>query len=249
MPDFDADVGEADAVRVAVVAPQRLGIAVAAGAVRRTRRAPVRQHHVEVAVEVVVAERRRDRVLRAHRLDAGRLGDVGERAVAVVLEQEAGIALHAADEQVEVAVAVDVGEGGPAVQVAAAARRGVVDAGRGSDVGEVVAAVVAVQQVRPDVAAHDVEVHVAVAVIVAGRDAAAEHLRLRVGRVDDAVHERDARARRDVRELQARRPGGGGGGRRIAVASASAATQRRRPPGRRAPRRAMPFRRRGSCYL
>ena len=235
MPDSTLTLVKTDPARVAVVAPQRLGVAVAARAVGRTRRAPVRQHHVEVAVEVVVAEGRRDRVAGAHRLEARGVGDVGERPVAVVRVQHAGIALHAADEQVEVAVAVDVGEGRPAVQVAAAAGRGMVDARRRGDVREVVVAVVAVQQVRPDVAAHDVEVDVAVAVVVAGRDAAAEHLRLRVGRVDDAVHERDARARRDVRELRIRRIGRRWPARiRRVIAPAAAAAQRRaRPQGER----------------
>ena len=79
------------------------------------RGTPVRQSQVEVAVQVVVAERRREGLLGAHGFDPGVPGHVGERAVAVVVEEARRVALQAAHEQVEVAVAVEVGEGrGPA---------------------------------------------------------------------------------------------------------------------------------------
>src|SRR5690606_39741072 len=69
-------------------------------------------------------ERRGDRLRRDHPLDIRRIRrDVDERAVAPVLVDLARVAVQAADEKVEVPVAVHVGERGAAVPIVARAAR------------------------------------------------------------------------------------------------------------------------------
>ena len=128
-----------------------------------------------VAVQVVVAESGREGLLGTHRVDAGTSGDVVEGAVAVVAEQQRRIALQPAEEQVEVAVAIQVGERSSGMPVVETRRAGVGQAGGGRHLGEAEPAVVAVQQIGADVAADDEQVDVAVAVVVAGRSAASRH--------------------------------------------------------------------------
>ena len=100
------------------------------------------------------------------RAEPGLLRPLGEDAVAVVHE-ERDASGERADEQIEVAVTVDVGEHG-----ARGMATGQRDAGSGRDVFEVKVAEVAVQGVRALVA-RQVDVGKAVAVHVAQRDAAA----------------------------------------------------------------------------
>ena len=89
----------------------------------------------------------------------------------------------ASRDEVEPAVAVDVGEGRPG-----AARPVERDAGRRADLLERAVAAVAEEQVGADVAAHDVEVDPAVAVVVAGGHAAGLGLGgLQIGDLDVAV--------------------------------------------------------------
>ena len=218
----DAGAGKSNAVRVAVVAPQVLG-GEAPGSLLRVqhagpRRAPVRQGQVEVTVQVVVAERRREGLPGAHGFDTGVPGHVREGAVAVVAEQAGRVALQAADEQIEVAVAIDVGEGRPGVAVVAGRRAGEGEPGRCRHLGEPQAAVVAIQEVGADVTAHDEQVDVAVVVVVAGRGAGAGH-QVDEREAVDAAHaalESNARLRRGVAKARGRlvrgaRHGCGGG--------------------------------------
>src|SRR5207253_9987149 len=98
--------------------------------------------------------------------EPGLLRPLGEHAVAVVHEERDASA-ERADEQIEVAVTVDVGEHG-----ARGMATGQRDAGPGRDVFEAGVAEVAVQGVRALVA-REVDVGEAVAVHVAQRDTAA----------------------------------------------------------------------------
>ena len=123
--------------------------------------------------------------------DAGFLADVGEHAAAVVAIQRVaergegqrvtvdavlaadvaaeGVVVHSRidvvdDEQIDVAVAIDVGE-----RAAGAEHRRAGDACRFGDIGEAFARVVLIERVRPD--AGDVEIDPAVVVDVGGAGA------------------------------------------------------------------------------
>jgi hypothetical protein len=81
----------------------------------------VRDEQVGVAVEIVVAKSRRDVVGPCQVVDARPGRDVGEAEVStcpVIAVYERGIVEQAADEQVEIAVAVDVCKRGTAMPVA-----------------------------------------------------------------------------------------------------------------------------------
>ena len=153
-------------------------------------RVPPRGHRqVEVAVQVVVAERRphAGRSFSGNRVDAGLRPDFGEGAVTVVAVQQQvprpglgqvdrSVADH---EQVDPAVAIEIAGHGPEAAVAHGEPRP-----RGA-VGEGAVAVVQVEPVRHRAAAGDEEqVLPAVAVEVRYR-AAGGHPRKRVGKGDE----------------------------------------------------------------
>ena len=119
---------------------------------------------IEVPVAIYVGQRHRHAA--GGRAEPGVSGPLGEDAVAVVHEERDASA-ERADEQIEVAVTVDVGEHG-----ARGMATGQRDAGPGRDVFEAGVAQVAVQGVRALVA-REVDIGEAVAVHVAQRDAAA----------------------------------------------------------------------------
>ena len=129
-----ADAFEPDAVAVAVVAPQVFGVSGPAEQV--PRRAPVPEQQVEVAVEVVVAERRRQGVGGMHEVESRALGDVGERPVAVVGEHHRGVALQPREEEIEVPVAVEIGKCGRTVAVVLGGGFSQRHAGLGGDILE-----------------------------------------------------------------------------------------------------------------
>ena len=124
----------------------------------------MRQRHIQIAVLVVVGERGRERVRCEHR-ETRRRRHVDERAVAV-LHEVVRVALDCADEQIQIAVAVDIGEGGAASLVHK------VESDIGRDVDEGAVALVLEQPVGGDVAAGDVDIDVAVRVVVHGRKSA-----------------------------------------------------------------------------
>ena len=152
---------------------------------------------VQQAVVVEVEEHRARGV--ADVIDASRLRDVGEPAVPVVLEQDVAAA-YRRDEQVLVAVVVDVREGrGHADAV------GERDAGVLRDVRKPAAAEILPELVAADLIG-EVDVRQAVAVHVGDGDAVAVvvvHRLVRDGRVvHDAVDERDAAFLDAVGELE-----------------------------------------------
>ena len=130
------------------------------------RRAGLVIGDVEIEMPVAIYVGQRHRHAAGGRAEPGLLRPLGEDAVAVVHE-ERDASGERADEQIEVAVTVDVGEHG--TRGMATGQR---DAGSGRDVFEVKVAEVAVQGVRALVA-RQVDVGEAVAVHVAQRDAAA----------------------------------------------------------------------------
>ena len=154
---------------------------------------------VQIEVPVAIHVGQRHRHAAGGRAEAGVLRPLGEAAVSVVEEQR-DPAAERADEQIEVAVPVDVGEDG-ARRVAAGHR----DAGPGGNVFEVKVAQVAVQGVRALVAGQ-VDVGEAVAVHVPQRDSAAlRQVAVPERAVErDGVGESDAGARR--RQLREPRP-------------------------------------------
>ena len=132
------------------------------------------EEQIEKAVPVVVAEGRRVRVAVVDD-DARARRDVLERAVAAVAEQREGgrlsrphVSADAGNDQVEPSVAVEVGERrtGPLADER--------DAGPRADLLEGPVAPVVEEQVRPDVAADDVQVDPPVAIVVARRHPAGD---------------------------------------------------------------------------
>ena len=165
------------------------------------------EEQIEPAVVVVVEPDRARRP--AGRGDARLLGDVGERAVAVVVVQRA--AAVRGDEDVGVAVVVVVGDGAAHAELRAAG-----DAGLVGDVGERAVAVVLVERVLErrlrlvEVAGAAVDhedVDPAVVVVVEERDARPHRLRqVAVRRHRVVVDPGDAaRARGDLLEERRRR--------------------------------------------
>src|SRR5262249_37785749 len=152
-----------------VVAPEQLERLAERGLKRGV---PVGDEQIEVAVAIDVGEGGRERVAGEDEAAGG--GDVGEGAVALVVEETRLRTVDAEDEQVGPAVAVDVGG-----HRAAAAAAGDRDAGGGADFGERAVVLVVKEQVWADVAAHDVEIGPAVTVVVAARDAAGDVTALR----------------------------------------------------------------------
>ena len=146
--------------------------------VHRGPRLVVGDVQVEVAVAVHIGQRHGHAA--AGGAEPGLDGTLGEHAVAVVDEQRHSPA-ERADQEVQVAVAVDVGEHG-AGRVAAGHR----DAGRRGDVLEAPVAQVAVQGIRALVAG-EVDVGAAVSIHVPQRHAAA----LRQVTVPERAVERD----------------------------------------------------------
>ena len=164
---------------VAVVAPDGLGVLARIVVV-----APMREKEVDESVPVVVEERRGDRVHRGQP-DAGCLGCVDESSFGLlepVLEDVVRVADDGADEQVEVAITIDVTE----CRAASPVRE--VEAEFGTDLLERPVAAIAVEVIGRLVAADDVEVHVPVGVHVGGRDPTAQEFR--VGHLRDHVAER-----------------------------------------------------------
>ena len=168
-------------------------------------RAPMGEKEIQIAIEIVVAERRRHGVAGADGVQAGAGGDVRESAVAVVAEQKRRIELQAADEEVQVAVAVNVRERRAGVAVVLRGRFGVGHPGGRGHFGKDVAAQVAVEQVGADVAPHHEEVHPAVVVVVPRGHAAAEGFRIGAGGALVAVPIMNPGCRGDIREPQGHR--------------------------------------------
>ena len=150
----------------------------------------MRQEHVEVAVEIVIAEARRHGARREHVDDVRRIRrDVFERAVAAVRIDLVRVVVNAADEQVEIAVAVHVGEGRPAMPVIATIGTSIRDASLCGEVFEdeafaLLGELIQIEPVRPTaavgpagVAVGNEQVDVAVAIAIAGRGAADRHRR------------------------------------------------------------------------
>ncbi len=159
--------------------------------------ADVRDEEVELAVLVVVEEEGARAVAGVGH--AGRLADVAELAAAEVLEE--GVAhAHGADEEVGVAVVVDVGEGGRDRDAV-----GHRHAGLFGDVGELAAAQVLPQLVRAELG-DEVEVGPAVAVDVGGGEAVAvvvvHRFVVAQGVVGREVLEGDAAGGQAVAELE-----------------------------------------------
>ena len=129
----------------------------------------MRQEKVEIAIAVVVEERRGNRV-GSDQLDAGTVRFVEEGAIAV-LEHVVAPAFHGAKKQVEIAIAVDIAEGRPAALVG--------DDGSHflGGVDESTVALVLVKTVGVQVAAHHVQVDVPIPVVVSRSDTAAESFR------------------------------------------------------------------------
>ena len=159
-----ADAGEANSPALAVVAPQRLRVADAAYEV--AGRAPMAERQVQVAVEVVIAEGGRHGVLGPHAVQARARRPIGEGTVACVGEHERWVAVQARHQQVEVAVAIEIGQGRRAVAPRAIAGAGVSDAGFGSHLDKHHVALVPIQQIGPQVATHNEQVHIPVPVVV-----------------------------------------------------------------------------------
>src|SRR5262249_22189534 len=124
---------------------------------------------IEVPVTIVVRGAGAERVAGGWDGDPARSGHVGERAVPLVVEDVYRRAVDAADEEIEMAVAVEVGEERPR----ALTQDG--DAGRLPDPLEGPIAGVVEEELRPDVAPDAVRVDPAVAVVVA-RGPAPGHL-------------------------------------------------------------------------
>ena len=122
--------------------------------------------------------------------DAGLRGDVGERAVAVVPEQD--VRTDRGDVEIEEAVVVDVADRDAGL-VGPAAHGG--DSGLGGDVGERAVVIVVVQRVRRvGRAVDEVEILEAVVVVVERGDAGAEGLvHELVRRGAGGMHEGDLR--------------------------------------------------------
>ena len=131
----------------------------------------MRQEEIEMAIAVVVVEGSAHGVERGVHHPAHRR-DVDEPALLAqpVLEQVDRPALDGADEQVEISVAVDVAERG------AAAPMDEVEANGDGNLGIGSIALVLVEVVGCRVAAHHVEIDIAVAVVVRRGNAAAEEL-------------------------------------------------------------------------
>ena len=164
-------VGKPDHAICGVVSPQVFGIDTLA---HNPGGSPMREKQVQVTVQIVVAEGGREGVPGEDRVDSRPPGYIGECAVAFIAKQEARVVLDPADEQVDVAVTVDIGERGATVAVVLVGGPGIGHAGSFADFFEHVVAEVPVQKVRADVAAQHEQIHQSVAVVVAARHAAAE---------------------------------------------------------------------------
>jgi hypothetical protein len=167
-----------------------------------------RRQHVEIAIEIVVAESGRKGVVRqigaaiGSRFKNDRC-DVDERAVALVPVDLVRIVEQSADEQIEEAVAVDVGERRSAVAIVAlAVVPGIGHAGRHGPVDEQKAValfgqLVDIETVRPAgtvavrVAVGNEQVDVVVVVAIA-------RSRTAIGRLDDFEPARVTRPQRET---------------------------------------------------
>src|SRR5690606_4504715 len=148
---------------------------------------------IEVAVAIVIAERRGE--ARPREEELGRFRRVLEGPVAAVPEQGRESAVDAADEEVEIAVAVLVGEDGPGARDSFER-----DAGRLGDVRERPVAEVPEEPISPGRAADDVEIEPAVSVEVAGGGAARHVARFVELDLDVAVRVRESRRIRHIGE-------------------------------------------------
>ncbi len=150
--------------------------------VQPVRRGPVRQKHVEVTVEIVVAESCGNRMLGDHLFNVRRIrSDVGKHTVALVFVDLARVVVDAADKQVEIAVAIHVGKHGPTMAIIVlAAGTSVRDAGVSGIVFKqhavaLLCELIQIEAVRaaaavrsPGVAIGNEQINVAVVVAIAG---------------------------------------------------------------------------------
>ena len=164
-PGGCADIGEGV---VAVVAPKVLAGVVPVGQrVRSERRHRVSEEGIQIAVAIVITEGAAKVVRGLHDviIDKGRVENVREGAIAIVKEHSRYRAHQAADEQIEVAIPVDVREHRPGLSFTA----DVHTRGRGH-VGEGAVTVIAKQPGRSRVAPHREDIGQPVVIVVADRD-------------------------------------------------------------------------------
>ena len=205
---------------VAVVAPHGLGVFSGA-----PPRPPMRQKQVQVAVLIVVEECRGNGAIGVQN-QPRILGNVDKgsvRFVQPVLEQEDG-AVDCSDEEIEVAVGVDVAERGSAAPI----RDGQSD--RGGRLHERAVPPVGIQVIGFGIAADQQQVDIAVAVVIRSRYAAARQLEIVAGfAAENAPKTRIQIAREDDSGIGGRRGKNGldGRGGSAAVAAASSPAARR----------------------
>ena len=219
-PGFFADVDEPDTRFVRFVSPQVVGFqqldgAIHVRAIHPVARRPVRQEHVEVAVQIVVAESRGDRMRGQHVFDVRRVRcDVSEETPALIFIDLARVVVDTAEKQIEIPVAVHVRESGPAVAIVVpAVRTSIGDAGLLGDVLEqqAVALLCELIQIQPigptaavrsaGIAIRNEQVYVAVVVAIARRRASERRFRDRP-RFPDQVGSGIAHLEGDVRGLR-----------------------------------------------